>query len=402
MSQPKNNDREDQGEDKKTILIVDDSQDSVGLLSRVAERFGYNTIPAFSGEEALELFRKNKPNLITVDIGMPGMDGYELVSHIRKIDSLVPIIFVTAYAMREDRERGLAHGADAYINKPVAPAELFEEVGALLNKTPIELEKDRLKFSNSLLSSKNTYLKKQIEALKGIREIETADVDTEKHHAVYATIAHDMTNEFAQIGGALRAIRHLAADSEEIQEECDLIERSLHYFGQLLRRLKNYTEIAKPHLEPVDISELMKRVESMIRPRMPSNILFEVGADHSTLDGKVLVDADQVIGALIEITNNAVHALRSSEGVVKLDSGVRDGMLIITVSNNGPGIPDDIRKKLFKQQVSSSKEKGTGMGLFLANQVLSAFGGKISLEGPSTDWITFTIQLPLYEPQKDE
>lgn len=391
-----------QEKDRKTILIVDDDVGTVDMLSLRAERLGYNTIPAFDGKEALELFIKNRPDIIAVDVSMPEMDGYELLTRLRKIDPLVPVIIISAYAMHEDIERGLAHGADAYIPKPASGAVIFEQVKALLNKSPAELENSRLKFSNSLLSSENTYLKKQIEALKGVREIETADVDTEKHHAVYATIAHDMTNEFAQIGGALRAIRHLAADSEEIQEECDLIERSLHYFGQLLRRLKNYTEIAKPHLEPVDISELMKRVESMIRPRIPSNILFEVGADQSTPDGKVLVDADQVIGALIEITNNAVHALRGSEGVVKLGSGVRDGMLIITVSNNGPGIPDDIRKKLFKQQVSSSKEKGTGMGLFLANQVLSAFGGKVSLEGPSTDWITFTIQLPLYEPQKDE
>jgi nitrogen-specific signal transduction histidine kinase len=72
-------------------------------------------------------------------------------------------------------------------------------------------------------------------------------------------------------------------------------------------------------------------------------------------------------------------------------------MLGIAVSNNGPQIPYDIREQLFKQRVRSSKEKGTGMGLVLANQVLSTFGGNISLTTSLTDWVTFKVQLPVYK-----
>ncbi|HYX29160.1 MAG TPA: hybrid sensor histidine kinase/response regulator, partial [Pyrinomonadaceae bacterium] len=357
----------------------------------------YDSVLAFDGLEALELFRKNKADLIIADVMMPKIDGFELVTRIRKFDPFVPIIFLTAKDDRVDRDLGMSVGADAYITKPFSLRELFQEVGALLNKTPIERENDRLKFSNSWLSRETTRLETKIKELKATKQTDTADVNVEKDHAVYATMAHDMTNELGLIGGALQAIRHLAAGSDEIQEECDLMERSLHYSGQLLRRFKNYAQIIKPHLEPLDIPELIKRAESLLRPRIPSNIVFELDTDLIKLEGKVLVDADQVIGVLIEITNNAVHALRNTEGIIKLNASVQDGVLGIAISNNGPRILEDIRKQLFKERVRSSKEKGTGMGLFLAKQVLSTFGGTISSTEPIRNWVTFEIHLPLYK-----
>jgi len=400
MSQFNSNDREEGSKDKKTILVVDDAPYVVDFLCVLAASFGCNPIPAFSGSHALELFRKNRPDLITVDLGMPEMTGHQLINEIRKIDSLVPIIVITGFINREDREKSLALGANAFLHKPLIPDDFAEQVATLLNISIKEDRKDPKSLpSDFIFPSENIQLKNQAEAFKDVSETEPADVDTEQH---YALIAHDMANELAQIGGALREIRHLAAGSDEIQEECDLIEKYLHRFGQLVRRLKNYAEIARTHVELIDVSELIKRVESLIRPRIPSNILFEIGAYLDTSEAKVLVDTEQVIDALNEITNNAVHALRNSEGAIKLNFNVRDSMLVITISNNGPGIPEDIREKLFKQQVRSSKEKGTGMGLLLAKQVLNTFGGNIVLEESSPAWVTFTIQLPLYEHQKDE
>jgi two-component system sensor histidine kinase AtoS len=265
------------------------------------------------------------------------------------------------------------------------------------DQAPIVQGNDTPRISNLLLSREKTRLKTKTKEPEGTQSAKTADMITEKDPAVFASIAHDMGNELTQIGGALETIRYLATDSNEIQEECDLIERSLQYSGQLLRRLKNYTHIVKPHLEAFDIPELIKRAESIILPRIPSNIVFEVDVDLSKLEGKVLVDSDQVIGVLIEITNNAVHALRHTEGIIRLTASVQDDMLGIAVSNNGPQIPYDIREQLFKQRVRSSKEKGTGMGLVLANQVLSTFGGNISLTTSLTDWVTFKVQLPVYK-----
>jgi DNA-binding response OmpR family regulator/anti-sigma regulatory factor (Ser/Thr protein kinase) len=381
MSQPNSHNNERQ---RKTILIVEDDGNILHAIAELAERSGYNSILAFNSVEALDLLETNDPDLIIVDVMLRKMDGFQLVARFGKICPLVPIIIQTPRDNLIDRIIGFAIGADAYLTKTPGFVELFQVVEALLNKTHIERKNDRLKVSNHWLRQLETKSK-----AKG----KTANVRTEKDPAVYATIAHDMANEISTIGGALQAIRHLASDSDEIQEECDLMERSLHYSGQLLRRLKNYSEIIKPHLEVVAISELITRAESLIRPRIPSNIVFEVNTNISKLEGKVLVDAEQVIGVLIEITNNAVHALRYSEGIIELSASVQDGMLSIAMSNNGPSIPEDIREQLFMQRVQSSKEKGTGMGLFLAGQVLNTFGGMISSKVSKPNWVTFEIQL---------
>jgi DNA-binding response OmpR family regulator len=407
MSQPTSHNIESP---TKTILIAEDDENIITALSDYFERSGYNSILAIDGLEALELFRKNKPDLIITDLMMPTMHGLDLVTSIRRIDPLVPIIILTALDDIVDKVLGLEMGADDYITKPFSLRELEARVKAVLRRTregpnpdsfrdesPIVQGSDRPRRSNLLLSHEKTRLETKTKEPESTQSAKTADMITEKDPAVFASIAHDMGNELTQIGGALETIRHLATDSNEINEECDLIERSLQYSGQLLRRLKNYTHIVKPHLEAFDISELIKRAETLIRPRIPSNIVFEVDSDLSTLEGKVLVDSDQVIGVLIEITNNAVHALRNTEGIIRLTANIQDDMFGIVVSNNGPQIPDNIREQLFEQRVRSSKEKGTGMGLFLANQVLSTFGGNISLTTPLTDWVTFKVQLPMYK-----
>lgn len=407
MSQPKSHNSESQ---RKTILVAEDDEQILSAIAEYFERSGYNLILAFDGLEALEIFRESKADLIISDVMMPKMDGLELVRRVREIDPLLPIILLTAKDDILDRLLGLEMGADDYITKPFSLRELEARMKAVLRRTgkgpnpdgirdeaPIVRGNDRPRVSNLLLSREKTRLKTKIKELEGTKAAEPAHVSTAKDPAVYATIAHDMANELSQIGGALQAIRYLATDLDEIQEECDLMERSLHYSGQLLRRLKNYTKIVDPHLEPIDISDLIKSAESLIRPRIPSNIVFEVETDLSKLEGKVLVDGEQVIGVLIEITNNAVYALRNTEGMIKLNASVQAGMLIIAISNNGPRIPEEIREQLFHHRVRSSKEKGTGMGLFLAKQVLNTFEGTISLTEPITNWVSFEIRLPMYK-----
>ena len=116
----------------KLILAVDDDQDNLTLLAEVLRNEGYRVETALSGEDALERLKTISPDLILLDINMPGMSGYETLTEIRKRENYVSIIFVSARAETEEIAKGLDAGADDYVCKPYDPVELLARVRAQL------------------------------------------------------------------------------------------------------------------------------------------------------------------------------------------------------------------------------------------------------------------------------
>jgi two-component system, cell cycle response regulator DivK len=102
-------------------MIVEDNERNLKLLRDVLGAYGYRTIEARSGEEAVALAQSSRPALVLMDIQLPGMDGVEALYELRRCGELAetPIAAVTAFVMNEDRERFLAAGFDAYLEKPV-------------------------------------------------------------------------------------------------------------------------------------------------------------------------------------------------------------------------------------------------------------------------------------------
>ncbi|MFT7243924.1 MAG: CheY-like chemotaxis protein [Candidatus Azotimanducaceae bacterium] len=118
----------------KTILVVDDAPDNIQLLSGILKG-NYRVKAAVSGMKALEIARKDPaPDLILLDVVMPGMDGYEVCRTLKQDASSagIPIIFVSGNVSEQERSKGLAMGADAYLNKPVDPTVLFTAINQLI------------------------------------------------------------------------------------------------------------------------------------------------------------------------------------------------------------------------------------------------------------------------------
>ena len=120
---------------KPLILIADDRPSSRELLRTVLERAGYAVIEAEDGEEALVQARNGQPSLILLDLQMPRLDGYAVLEQLRKDERLrrIPVLALTASAMRGDRERILAAGFTDYLAKPAGPELLRETVARLLD-----------------------------------------------------------------------------------------------------------------------------------------------------------------------------------------------------------------------------------------------------------------------------
>lgn len=123
---------------KKKILIVEDNPQNMRLLEMLLGAKGYTLLKAIDGEEAVNLATSERPDLIIMDIQLPKMNGLEATRQLRQSPdfSHTPIIAITAYAMKGDREKLLAAGCDAYLSKPINTRELPEVISEMLFPPP--------------------------------------------------------------------------------------------------------------------------------------------------------------------------------------------------------------------------------------------------------------------------
>jgi CheY-like chemotaxis protein len=117
------------------ILVVEDNMDTYELIRFILERNGYETFLAMNGRDGMNAARKQKPDLILMDLSMPEMDGWEATRRIKKEPKTasIPLIAVTAHALPGDRQRALEAGCNEYITKPMDLSELVQMVDRLLN-----------------------------------------------------------------------------------------------------------------------------------------------------------------------------------------------------------------------------------------------------------------------------
>ena len=153
--------------DNKTILIVEDDENTSSLIALYLEREGFSPVTADDGEMALALAGKHKPDLVILDLMIPKLDGWEVCRRLRRT-SEVPVIMLTARGEEIDRVAGLTLGADDYVVKPFSPRELVARVKAVLRRTAsapgeaerrlihgsicLDLEKRRLSVNNQPVS----------------------------------------------------------------------------------------------------------------------------------------------------------------------------------------------------------------------------------------------------------
>jgi DNA-binding response OmpR family regulator len=131
---------------RKRVLVIEDEPDTVFLLKHILRSAGYNVLGALSGQEALKKFSEVKPNLVLLDLMMPGMDGWETYRYLRQMSD-VPVMIISAVSNKDEVVRALRSGVDDYLTKPFVNAEVIARVEAILRRAQgTTVEVDRLLF----------------------------------------------------------------------------------------------------------------------------------------------------------------------------------------------------------------------------------------------------------------
>ena len=265
--------------EKATVLVVDDTPDNLSLMSNLLKDL-YKVKVANNGEKALKIATSTPPDLILLDIMMPGMDGYEVCQRLQDEPSTrdIPVIFLTAKSEVEDEERGLAIGAVDYITKPISPPIVLARVKTHLN----------LKASADFLRSKSDYLEQEVRS-------RTKEISAIQDVTILAMASLAETRD-SDTGNHIRRTQlYVKALSEKLKDH-----------PRFNRYLSDYTIGMLFKSAPLhDIGKVGIPDRILLKPGKLDPDEFEIMKTHTTLGRDAIEHAEQSLGSQVDFLSIA-------------------------------------------------------------------------------------------------
>lgn len=363
---------------RMNVLIVDDMPTNIKILGETLRK-DYDISFARSGSKALEMIAEHLPDLILLDIMMPGIDGYEVLRRIKENpdQSHIPVIFISARDDEKDETYGLEVGAVDYITKPFRPAVVRARVRTHME---LKMHRDRL---NSLVHDRTRQL---------IHSDRLATLGT-----LSAAVAHEVKNPLHYVVGNAEMIIDdiLSGNSLSIQQSAVNIVKGAQRINALIDRLKGYSKKRGQSNAVTSLNDILDDALEMLRYRL-LQCGIEINTSGVDKDLKVSCDPHQISQVFVNLINNSTDALNTGSGMIFIQASKTENTVRVTLADNGPGIPPDKIETIFEPFITEkSDENGTGLGLFITRHILARHGGEIRLTQSSASGSEFTFTLPL-------
>lgn len=441
------------------LLLVDDNPTNLEVLATIVTDAGYEIAIANDGESAIELLEYIRPDLVLLDIMMPGIDGFEVCNRLKSSPQFsgIPIIFMTALADPVDKVKGLELGAVDYITKPFQQGELLARVCLHLKLSHLTQE---LAHQNYRLKSMSEELEQRVQertaelsqSLQNLKQAQVQLVQSEKMSALgqlVAGIGHEINNPLNAITGNLshagayiRDLLHLIElyrqkfpePGEDIEDEIEEID--LDYLSEDLPKLLASMKVGSDRLTQISQSlrifsraDNEKPVEFDLHEGLDSSVLLlrnrlkgkgshpeiQVVTEYGQLP-KIRCYPGQINQVFMNLLANAIDALESSfahdgseesfadrqGSPVSPTIWIRtkldtDGQAIVNIADNGRGIPPEIRDRLFEPLFTTKPVgKGTGLGLSISYQIIvEKHGGTLNCFSELGQGAEFVVALPV-------
>ena len=361
------------------LLVVDDVQTNVLLLKALLSKEGYGILVANNGQEALEVIRNENPDLILLDVMMPGMDGFEVAERLKSEEHRceIPIIFLTALDDTQSIVNGFKLGAGDFISKPFRKEELMVRIKHQLS----------LVAARRIIEEKNEELRKTIAG----------------RDKMYSVIAHDLRSPMASMKMLLNTIM-MSVEKDKIDPDIfDMLEMSNKTSEEVFSLLDNLLKWTKSQLgkltvipQKLDISGLADGVVEVTNSVAEVKHIKLIRTDHESFF--VYVDIEMIKSILRNLISNAVK-FSNPDSEIKVGIKAEDGKVIVSVTDSGKGIKKEDQHKLLKDSThfttyGTNSEEGSGLGLLLCRDFARKNGGELWFESEENLGSVFSFSLP--------
>ncbi len=367
---------------KSTILVIDDEETMRDACQQVLSKNGYDTETSADGADGLRKVRELTPDLVLVDLKMPGISGMEVLEKIGKIDSTIISIVITGYATIESAVEAMKRGAYDFLPKPFTPDELRIIIKRGLERRKLALE------SISLRQEKERIEKNFI-----------------------SMVSHEMRRPLIDVQEYLEVVlRGITGQLAPQQKE--MLEKAGGQINTLLVLIKDWLDMSRieagtilRNLEPLDLSQILNKMVDLLRGKIKrKKITLEVNIPpHLPLIKGEKLSIERVFTNLI---HNAIDYNRE-EGKILVKAKEGGEYVIIEVSDTGIGIPKKDVAFIFGEffRVKNRKTQhiaGSGLGLSIVKKVVEAHGGSIEVRSEEGKGSTFTVFLPKFTPFRED
>jgi signal transduction histidine kinase len=359
------------GQKGPKVLIVEDDSESATLLEVLFKRKGFEVIDiATNGDDAFEKYKKNRPDVVTMDIMMPRVDGRVCTKNILEFDPEANIIVVSVLDS-EELEKLKSLGVKAFIKKPLDIQELF---AALIN------------FSISIVKDDRGM------ELGAVGMASTVEEDSESSNLFISVLHHDILNPL----GLIKNFAELLSDSAEGAQKSplDAIIRNTERLIGIIEdasRLLEVKKLKRLNFEPLEISGLFNDVIN--------NLAADIESKEIDLDNKVRSEVFVKGNILLkevfsQLLSNAIkYSPRGGRIIINVDSS--DNNSIVSFKDSGSGVDDEYKEMIFRRFDQTKKEgvKGSGIGLAIVKKIIDLHAGRVWVEDNPEGGSVFKVEI---------
>jgi two-component system sensor histidine kinase/response regulator len=380
------------------VLLIEDTLSTIQMVSDTLAAAGHTVYVANNGEKGITRAVKVMPELIILDVMMPGIDGYETCRRLKEIPELVDIPVIFSSALREsiDKVKAFNLGAIDYVPKPIEPAELIERVN-----THLSLYRLRHNLEQEV-ESRTEQLKRKNEEL--VTAWEKAEESSRTKEEFLSVLSHELRTPLNPVVSYSSILLSEVTDPEHLEMLESINSGALHMNG-LVSDLLNYAskEAAetKVCLEDFDLLKLLNDCVAYFR-QLAQDKAFEFHLETATdLPTSLRTDKIRLWQILHKLLSNAFKFCNAGKVSLSchLDNGTQPG-LVFRVSDTGIGIPKDKQQSVFQPfyqgDTSSTREyPGVGLGLSIARRMAEKLQGRLTLESEQGFGTHVSLYLPL-------
>lgn len=381
---------------RKHLLIVDDEPVILQILKAVFEEEPYRLTLLSSGRDALRVIAEDQVDLLLTDKNLPDVGGMELLRAAKQKDVLTEVVIITGYGSLETALTALEFDAFDYVLKPLNNVfDIRKKVRQAFQKQEVALENRRL---IAELQKKNAELE---EALEESRGLQAELIQSEKLAGIgtlAAGIAHEISSPLFGIMGLAEAI----ADEQDLALAQGYARDVVEYcrtIRDIVVELSSYSRVAtSEYLTTVELSRVILDALRLVERSAPvADVRFE-----TDLGSGLYLHArtNEIQQIFVNLVKNAAEAVLERHpgggGVVRIASGHEDGHTWATVSDNGPGIPEDKRRLIFDPFYTTKPPgKGTGLGLNIVYRIVTKYRGSIQVQSALGEGTSFELRFPV-------